>query len=82
MVKPVPSSSSWALKMQMKGRTMEELQSPSPQVFLPDSVSQELGPKGGKLFQEILNQQPGACFISFLRTDLLLPGEKGGLQCC
>ena len=27
-----------------------------------------------------LNQQPGACFISFLRTDLLLPGEKGGLE--
>lgn len=28
MVKPVPSSSSWALKMHMKGRTMEELQTP------------------------------------------------------
>ena len=39
MVKPVPSSSSWALKMQMKGRTKEELQSPSPQVFLPDCLS-------------------------------------------
>lgn len=37
-----------------EGKDYGGVAEPPPQVFLPDSVSQELGPKGEKLFQEIL----------------------------